>query len=167
MSAYQDDMIAELQRANAVLRAERDAARAREAELDEAFATRNTQFDERLEHQTATIDVLKAMAASPGDPQPVFDAIVRNAALLCESRAGLRGFDGTHMRMLAYHGESPDRLRDSENSMQRRSTHIAINQQHAFARLRQRDREIARQRRLSVTRFRTGDEKDFCTLSLR
>ena len=108
MSAYQDDMIAELQRANAVLRAERDAARAREAELDEAFATRNTQFDERLEHQTATIDVLKAMSASPGDPQPVFDAIVRNAALLCESRAGLRGFDGTHMRMLAYHGENVD-----------------------------------------------------------
>jgi GAF domain-containing protein len=34
------------------------------------LAARNSEFGERIEHQSATIDVLKAMSASPGDPQP-------------------------------------------------------------------------------------------------
>jgi GAF domain-containing protein len=33
------------------------------------LAERNTAFAERIEQQVATIDVLKVMAASPGDPQ--------------------------------------------------------------------------------------------------
>ena len=32
------------------------------------LATRNSEYGERIEHQAATIDVLKAMSASPGDP---------------------------------------------------------------------------------------------------
>ena len=43
------------------------------------LAVRNSEFGERIEHQSATIDVLKVMSASPGDPQPVFDLIVRRA----------------------------------------------------------------------------------------
>jgi GAF domain-containing protein len=39
------------------------------------LAARNSEYGERIEHQSATIDVLKAMSASPGDPQPVFDLI--------------------------------------------------------------------------------------------
>ena len=70
MATTQDDMIAELQRANVELRRERDAA----------LAQRNTEYGERIEHQAATIDVLKAMSASPGDPQPVFDLIVERRA---------------------------------------------------------------------------------------
>ena len=72
MATTQDGTIAELQRAVAVLRQERDGSR---AERDAALAQRNTEFGERIEHQAATIDVLKAMSASPGDPQPVFDLI--------------------------------------------------------------------------------------------
>src|SRR5215470_12662919 len=55
-------------------------------QLDECrteLAARNSEFGERIEHQSATIDVLKAMSASPGDPQPVFDLIVRRATELC------------------------------------------------------------------------------------
>ena len=48
-----------------------------------ALAQRNTEYGERIEHQAATIDVLKAMSASPGDPQPVFDLIVERARDLC------------------------------------------------------------------------------------
>ena len=76
MATTQDEMIAELQRANTVLRQERDTAR---AERDTALAQRNTEYGERIEHQAATIDVLKAMSASPGDPQPVFDLIAQRA----------------------------------------------------------------------------------------
>ena len=86
MTATQDATIVELQRANAELRRERDAGRAREATLAEALATRtaelatrSSEYGERIEQQSAAIDVLKAMSASPGDPQPVFDLIVRRA----------------------------------------------------------------------------------------
>ena len=59
------------------------------------LAARNSEFGERIEHQSATIDVLKAMSASPGDPQPVFDLIVRRARDLCNTpNAGLFEFDG-------------------------------------------------------------------------
>ena len=50
-----------------------------------ALAERNSEYGERIEQQAATIDVLKAMSASPGDPQPVFDLIVRRARELCNS----------------------------------------------------------------------------------
>jgi GAF domain-containing protein len=65
------------------------------------LAARNSEFGERIEHQAATIDVLKAMSASPGDPQPVFDLIVRRARDLCNTTtATLHGFDGElfHLR---------------------------------------------------------------------
>ena len=73
MATTQDEMIAELQRAIAELRQEL-------AERDAELAQRNSEYGERIEHQAATIDVLKAMSASPGDPQPVFDLIVERAA---------------------------------------------------------------------------------------
>ena len=77
------------------MRAERDAALAREAALAEELAartaelaTRNSEYGERIEQQAATIDVLKAMSASPGDPQPVFDLIVERARAICASADG-------------------------------------------------------------------------------
>src|SRR5215469_11616406 len=67
-------------------------------QLDECrtkLAARDSEFGERIEHQSATIDVLKAMSASPGDPQPVFDLIVHRARDLCSAMvAGLFEFDG-------------------------------------------------------------------------
>jgi GAF domain-containing protein/CheY-like chemotaxis protein len=65
------------------------------------LAARNSEFGERIEHQSATIDVLKAMSASPGDPQPVFDLIARRARDLCNTTTGaLFEFDGelVHLR---------------------------------------------------------------------
>jgi GAF domain-containing protein len=60
-----------------------------------ALAQRNSEYSERIEHQSAAIDVLKAMSASPGDPQPVFDLIVHHATRLCDgSGVGLFEFDG-------------------------------------------------------------------------
>ena len=102
MTAHQTDAITDPQTIIAALRAERDAALAREAALakelaarDAALAQRNSEYGERIEHQAATIDVLKAMSASPGDPQPVFDLIVVHASKLCNgSGAGLLEFDG-------------------------------------------------------------------------
>jgi len=56
---------------------------------------------------SAPIDVLKATSASPGDPQPVFDLIVRRARELCDTNtAALYEFDGelVHLRSIVYQG---------------------------------------------------------------
>ena len=59
------------------------------------LAERKSEFGERIEQQAATIDVLKVMSASPGDPQPVFDLIVRRATELCNGLGtALFEFDG-------------------------------------------------------------------------
>src|SRR6266853_6893658 len=97
MSATRDSAVADLQRDNAERRRQLGACRAE-------LAARNSEFGERIEHQSATIDVLKAMSASPGDPQPVFDLIVRRARDLCNTpRASLFEFDGefVHLRSIA------------------------------------------------------------------
>ena len=74
-------------------------------QLDECsteLAARNSEFGERIEHQSATIDVLKAMSASPGVPQPVFDLITHRARELCNAYgAGLYGFDGELIHFLS------------------------------------------------------------------
>ena len=95
MTATQDDTIAELQRTIAELRRERDAAQAR----------RNSEYGERIEQQSATIDVLKVMSASPGDPQPVFDQIVRRARDLCDGTlSALYEYDGALVHLRGFHG---------------------------------------------------------------
>ena len=92
MSTTQDETIADLQRANAALRQQLDEQRSR-------LATRDTEFDERIEHQATIINVLRVMSASPGDTRAVFDLILRRASELCESRTQvLWEFDGTLLR---------------------------------------------------------------------
>jgi two-component system NtrC family sensor kinase len=112
MATTQDDMIVELEHTIAELRHERDAALAREATLAQELAARNTdlaerktEFDERIEQQSATIDVLRVMSASPGDTQPVFDLIVRRAVELCNAQSGgLFEYDGERVHIGTIHG---------------------------------------------------------------
>ena len=76
-------------------------------ERTEALAQRNSEFGERIEQQSATIDVLKAMSASPDDAQPVFDLITGRAQQLCNSRgASIYEYDGelVHVRSTAAFG---------------------------------------------------------------
>src|SRR5262249_18019736 len=69
-----------------------------------ALAQRNSEYGERIEHQSATIDVLKAMSNSPGDPQPAFDLIARRAQELCNSwSAGIIECDGQLLHLRAWH----------------------------------------------------------------
>ena len=64
MTATQDHMIAEPQRANAGLQRANMALRQR---LDGARAHCSGEYGQRVAHQAATIDALKAMSASPAE----------------------------------------------------------------------------------------------------
>jgi GAF domain-containing protein/anti-sigma regulatory factor (Ser/Thr protein kinase) len=78
-----------------------DELRARTEEL----AKRNSEYGERIEHQSATIDVLKAMSNSPDDTQPVFDLITRRAQELCNSKAaGVFEYDGELVHLASIYG---------------------------------------------------------------
>ena len=106
MTATQDDLIAELQRTIANLRWESDTAR---GERDALLVRHDSEYNERIEHQAATIDVLKAMSASPGDPQPVFDLIAKRARDMCGGYGvTVTEFDGALIQYRASTGVSED-----------------------------------------------------------
>jgi GAF domain-containing protein len=111
MTAPPDDTRTDAQAVIAALRAERDAALAREATLAEELAARDAVLaqrnGERIEYQAATFDVLRAMSASPGDPQSVFQLIVERARAFCDAdQANLALLDGDMLHLEATTGSS-------------------------------------------------------------
>jgi GAF domain-containing protein len=63
---------------------------------------------EALERQTATSEILRVISQSPTDVQPVFEAIARSAARLCDAiDASIHRLDGARLRVVAHHGPIP------------------------------------------------------------
>ena len=74
-------------------------------------ARRFNETKEALEKQTATADILQVLSGSPSDTQPVFEAIVRHAARLCESSyANVFRYDGERIHLAASEGGSAEAL---------------------------------------------------------
>ena len=71
--------------------------------------TRNRQLTEALEQQTATSEILRVIASSPTDIQPVLDVVAENAARLCDANdAQIYRVDGDMMCKVARYGTVPD-----------------------------------------------------------
>src|SRR6202161_176356 len=61
---------------------------------------------ELIEQQTAISEVLRAIASSPHDMQPIFDAILDNATRLCRADIGsLRLSEESGLRRVAVRGD--------------------------------------------------------------
>src|SRR5258707_950183 len=103
MTALPPEVTADLERRVAELEkklqsalGERNDAMAREAAMGAENARLFNETREALERQTATADILKVIASSPSDVQPVFEAIAASANRLIGgfSTAVLRFVDG-------------------------------------------------------------------------
>ena len=70
--------------------------------LFEAEQQRTRELAESLEQQTATSEVLKIISSSPGELEPVFQAMLENAVRICEAKFGhLILFEGDLCRIAA------------------------------------------------------------------
>ena len=81
------------------------------ARLFQESQTRNRDLSEALEQQTATSEVLRVIAGSPTELQPVLDTVIANAVTLAGANHGhIRQLDGEFLRLAAHYNESPEQV---------------------------------------------------------
>ena len=76
--------------------------------LFEAEQQRTRELAKSLGQQTATSEVLRVISSSPGELQPIFSAMLANAARICGAKYGFLWLtEGDGFRPVAYHGLPP------------------------------------------------------------
>src|SRR5258708_17634662 len=78
------------------------------ARLFQEAQKKNIEISEALEQQTATSEVLRVIAGSPTEIQPVLKAVAENAARLCSANdVQIYQVDGAALRQVAHFGPLP------------------------------------------------------------
>jgi signal transduction histidine kinase/putative methionine-R-sulfoxide reductase with GAF domain len=99
------------------------------ARLLNELRQRTSDLSESLEQQTATADVLRVISSSPGELEPVFQAMLENAVRICEAKFGVLYLsEGEGFRVGAMRNAPPAyaELRRREPVMRRASPRTAI-----------------------------------------
>src|SRR5208337_820015 len=92
--------------------AEREKALLQSFADQAAIAIQNAQMfretEEALKRQTATSDILRVIASSPGDVAPVLERLTETACRLCESYDAIVLLrEGDSLRLAAHYGQVP------------------------------------------------------------
>jgi len=78
------------------------------AELRRQLESRTAERDEALAREAALAEVVQVINSSPGDLEPVFDAILERALRVCEAAFGfITTYDGEHFHTMAGRGLPP------------------------------------------------------------
>src|SRR5262249_17480852 len=79
--------------------------------LLQELQNRNRDLTESLEQQTATSEVLRVIASSPTELQPVLDTVIENAVTLAGAKQGhIRQYDGEFLRLVAHYNETAEQI---------------------------------------------------------
>ncbi len=80
--------------------------------LYDELEARNAALTEALEQKTATSEILRVIASSPTDTQPVFDLLAQRAGRLCNADvAVISRYDGRMIELAAIDGLVPEAVR--------------------------------------------------------
>jgi hypothetical protein len=102
------------------LRSKTTKARTHVERLRAANADLKKKLAEALEQQTATSEVLGVISSSSGELEPVFQAMLANAARICEAKFGAMYLnEGSAFRTVAMHKRV--RIRISAGRFERRA----------------------------------------------
>ncbi len=89
-----------------------------------SYAELQRTLSEAHEQQTATSAILRVIASSPTDAQPVFDAIVKSAVRLCDAfYSTVIRFDGELLHLVAHHNFTPEALEVVQRAFPMRPTY--------------------------------------------
>lgn len=89
----------------------RDTTHKERQEPERKVKALRQELSEALEHQTATSEVLKVIAGSPTELQPVLDTVIESAVKLAGAKHGhIRQLDGEFLRVVAHYGETPEQI---------------------------------------------------------